>query len=132
MKKSSMIISESDDEGKEFVDLLVNLGIKVNVAKILVYFIGAGECISKDIEMRNDLRQPEVSIAMRRLRERGWIDEEEIKRRGKGRPLKRYKLAISIDDILNTLEDEKRRDAEKNLEEINRLREMVKELTKER
>ena len=71
-------------------------------------------------------------MAMRKFRERGWIDEEEIKQGGKGRPLKRYKLAVTIDDILNILEDEKRRDTEKNLEEINRLREMVKKLTKER
>ena len=130
MKRSSMIIS--DNENKEFVELLVNLGIKVNVAKILVYLVGAGECISRDIERGSDLRQPEVSMAMRKFRERGWIDEEEIKHGGKGRPLKRYKLAVTIDDILNILEDEKRRDAEKDLEEIDRLREMVKKLTKER
>ncbi|RZN68951.1 MAG: ArsR family transcriptional regulator [Candidatus Methanolliviera hydrocarbonicum] len=130
MKRSSTIIL--DDEDKEFVDLLVDLGVKINVAKILVYLVGAGECISRDIERGTDLRQPEVSMAMRKFRERGWIGEEEIKHGGKGRPLKRYKLTVAIDNILNILEDEKIREAKKDLEEINRLREMVKKLTKER
>ncbi len=33
--------------------------------------------------MGSDLRQPEVSIAMRTLRDNNWIEEKEIKREGK-------------------------------------------------
>lgn len=39
-----------------------------------------------------DLRQPEVSVGMRDLVERGWVECEPIPREGKGRPMNRYRL----------------------------------------
>jgi len=55
---------------------------------------------SRDIEKFTGLRQPEVSIAMRKLRERDWINEREIKHEGKGTPMKIHKLGATMDQIV--------------------------------
>jgi predicted transcriptional regulator len=111
------------DKNEEVItNLLVNIGLKRNMAKTLVYLANVDEAISRRVEMGAGLRQPEVSIAMRELRDKGWIDEWEKKKEGKGRPLKCYKLAIRLNDIIDFLEEEKRREARQDEERIERLR----------
>ncbi len=111
------------DRNEEVItNLLVNIGLKRNMAKTLVYLANVDEAISRRVEMGAGLRQPEVSIAMRELRDKGWIDEWEKKKEGKGRPLKCYKLAIKLNDIIDFLEEEKRREARQDEERIERLR----------
>ena len=51
---------------------------------------------SIDLERGTGLRQPEVSIAMRQLKPLDWIDENEEKKPGKGRPNKVYSLKCDI------------------------------------
>jgi predicted transcriptional regulator len=70
------------------------------------------------------MRQPEVSIAMRTLRERGWVAEHEIKGDGKGRPLKIYALRSTIDEIIGYYEAEKSQEAAQTIEAIQRLKEL--------
>ena len=122
MKKLS--VSVLDDKDEESVNILMELGLKRNVARTLVYLANADEVTSRSIELGADLRQPEVSIAMRKLREGDWVFVQDIKREGKGRPLKSYKLAVPIEDIINHLEGIKRQQAEKDLDNIKKLREL--------
>ena len=75
--------------------------------------------------MGSDLRQPEVSIAMRTLRENNWIEEREIKREGKGRPMKVYALRAGIDDIIKHFEEEKLHESAQAMESIQRLKELI-------
>lgn len=95
-----------------------------NVASLITYLKDVDEGSSKDIEMATDLRQPEVSIAMRTLRERGWVVEREIKRDGKGRPMKIYSLRSTIDEIIGYYEAMKNQEATQTIEAIQRLREL--------
>jgi len=120
MRKEGVLTFDEKDE--EFAVTLINSGLKRNVARTLIYLAGAKEAISRDIELGAKLRQPEASIAMKELREAGWIEEREVKREGKGRPLKSYKLAVSLKEIINNLEEKKQREAEQNLQNIERLR----------
>jgi predicted transcriptional regulator len=73
--------------------------------------------------MAMGLRQPEVSIATRTLREMGWITEQEIKGNGKGRPQKIYALRSTIDEIIKYYETEKSKEAARSMEAIQRLKE---------
>jgi len=70
------------------------------------------------------MRQPEVSIAMRTLRERGWVAEREIKRDGKGRPMKIYALKSTIDEIIGYYESTKNQEAAQTMGAIQRLKEL--------
>jgi predicted transcriptional regulator len=71
------------------------------------------------------MRQPEISIAMRELRHKNWISEQEIKTEGKGRPSKSYVLTTSIDEVIGSIEDERRKESEESLESIQKLRDLA-------
>jgi predicted transcriptional regulator len=95
-----------------------------NVASLITYLKDVKEGFSRDIEMATGMRQPEVSIAMRTLRERGWVAEHDIKGDGKGRPQKIYALNSTIEEIINYYEVEKRQEAAQTIVAIQRLKEL--------
>ncbi|KAF5419012.1 MAG: hypothetical protein C5S49_00905 [Candidatus Methanogaster sp.] len=111
-----------DDEDEEFVDILIKQGLKRNTAKVLAYLKGVDTATSKDLEVGSDLRQPEVSIAMRELRADGWVAETDEKKPGKGRPYKVYSLNVPIGDIIMKLEEKKKVEVEEAMKNIERLK----------
>ncbi|MCX6670091.1 MAG: ArsR family transcriptional regulator [Methanothrix sp.] len=114
-----------DDKDMEFVETLRSLGVPRNVATLITFLANVDEASSREIEMGSDLRQPEVSIAMRTLRDNQWIEEKEIKREGKGRPMKVYSLRASIDNIIKHFEDEKLHESAQAMESIQRLKQLI-------
>ena len=106
MKDLSVKVLDDDDE--EFVDILIKQGLKRNTAKVLAYLKGVDTATSKDLEVGSDLRQPEVSIAMRELRADKWVAETDEKKPGKGRPYKVYSLKVPISEIIVKLEEKKK------------------------
>ncbi|HDJ38689.1 MAG TPA: ArsR family transcriptional regulator [Methanosarcinales archaeon] len=111
-----------DDEDDEFVDILIKQGLKRNTAKVLAYLKGIKEATSKDLEVGSDLRQPEVSIAMRELRASHWVTESDEKKPGKGRPYKVYSLKVPIVEIIAHLEARKKKEAQETMKSIERLK----------
>jgi len=109
-------------EREEFASILMKIGLKRNVAKVLTYLAGVEEATSREIEMGSDLRQPEVSIAMREIRKLDWISERDEKNPGKGRPYRIYKLNRSLPEIVDYLETEKARESEQIMKQIERLK----------
>lgn len=114
-----------DDKDMEFVETLRTLGVPRNVATLITFLANVDEASSREIEMGSDLRQPEVSIAMRTLRENNWIEEKEIKREGKGRPMKVYSLRESIDNIIRHFEEQKMHESAQAMESIQRLKQLI-------
>ena len=114
-----------DDKDMEFVETLRSLGVPRNVATLITFLANVNEASSREIEMGSDLRQPEVSIAMRSLRENNWIEEREIKREGKGRPMKVYSLRASIDEIIKFYEQQKLNESAQAMESIQRLKQLI-------
>lgn len=78
---------------------LQRLGAKRVEAKLLSCLLDASPLPTKEVVRRTRLRQPEVSVGMRGLRERGWVVSEPIPREGKGRPMHRYRLAVDPNDV---------------------------------
>lgn len=113
------------EKEEEMADLLSDVGLKKNVAKVLVYLANTDEATSREIERGTDLRQPEVSIAMRTLNEKGWISNRESKAESKGRPVKIYNLAKPVNEIIDILENEKTEEIETQLEIIKKIREII-------
>ncbi|MCD6146045.1 MAG: ArsR family transcriptional regulator [Methanosarcinales archaeon] len=120
MKELAVKVLDEADE--EFVDILIKQGLKRNTAKVLAYLKGTDKVTSKDLEVGADLRQPEVSIAMRELRARNWVLEFDEKKPGKGRPYKVYSLNVPIGEIITNLEEQKKKEAEEALKNIERLK----------
>jgi len=123
MKKEEMYVLDEGDE--KVVQLFVELGMPKNVAKTLLYISNVDECHSAQIEQGARLRQPEVSIAIKQMAERGWVEEHHVKRnKGKGRPIHVYKLHKPLSSILDELKEDKSREiesVEKNLQELEKL-----------
>jgi len=111
-------------EQEELVDRIIKAGLQKNIARTLVYVAGKDETKSREIESATDLRQPEVSIAMQELRNRGWVTKRDIKKEGKGRPVHGYSLDKSIGDIVDEIgkkEQERIEEIEENLDKIKDL-----------
>ena len=91
---------------------------------MITYLANTDEVTSREIEMGTDLRQPEVSIGMRTLRQNNWVEEHDIKVSGKGRPMKVYKLGVPIEEIIKHYEEQKNRKAARSMQAIQRLKEL--------
>jgi predicted transcriptional regulator len=95
-----------------------------NVATIITYLSNVDEATSREIEIGSNLRQPEVSIAMRTLRQNNWVEEHEIKSKEKGRPIKFHKLSVPIGEIIKHYEEVKNKEAAKTMQAIQRLKDI--------
>lgn len=116
---------ELDDEDREFADILRSLGMQRNTAILITFLASAGEATSREIELGAGLKQPEVSIAMRDLRDKNWVSEREVKTGGKGRPLRIYALSTPMHDIIKRLEDEKLKESADVMENIRKLKGLI-------
>jgi predicted transcriptional regulator len=110
---------------EELVNLLFGIGIKRNVAKVLVFLAKTPTVTSRAIDRGTDLRHLEVATVIQYLKKRGWIKSQENKARSKGRPGKIYELAKPIPEIVSSIEKEKIKEANDQLQRIQKLRNYV-------
>lgn len=110
---------------EEFANLLIKIGTKKNVARMLVFLSNTPNATSREIERGVDMRQPEVSIAIKYLAKQGWINCEEIPSDKKGRPQKNYSLAVPVKEIISSIEEEKKNEANNRLALVRKMREYV-------
>ena len=125
MKKNKT--QELSQKDEKIVEIFSDLGMPKNLAKTLMYISQCQECRSADIEYGARLRQPEVSVAMHNLEERGWITKRDQKKEGKGRPIYIYKLTSPIDNIIETFEREKMKEIESVKKDFKELKDLISE-----
>ena len=122
-RKKSFVLSKND---KRAARLFAKLGMPKNIAKTVMYLSHVDECYSADIEKGTDLRQPEVSLVMREIIQRGWAKMHNQKRKeGKGRPRHIYEPTEHLSEILKEFERMKMRELEITKEEISELKNLV-------
>ena len=120
-------INQFDKKDEEIADALISLGMSRNAAVTLAYMQNTNSATSIELERSTRLRQPEVSLAMRQLKEFNWITErEEKKKLGKGRPYKIYSLKVGFNDIIAQLEKRQKEAVSEAQAKIERLREFKK------
>ncbi len=120
MKKLN--IKQFNDKNEEIQDLLISLGVSRPIARILSNLQNVDEITSNEIGKKTGLTQPEVSLAMKQLKERDWITEREEKKPGKGRPYKIYSLKVGFNDIIVHLENQQKKAIDKAMVSIHRLK----------
>lgn len=106
-----------------FVATLADLGVKKNAAKTLVCLTHVKEASSYDIERNADLRQSEVSHALKYLTGQGWVAHRVSKKGNYGRPIKIYELTTTLPRIIDEIESEKMAKMSGTLNRIQELRE---------
>jgi predicted transcriptional regulator len=120
MRQENIIYFTEKEE--EFTNLLIETGTKKTIAKILVFLVKTPEATSRKIERGTDLRQPEVSLALRYMTKQGWISNREDPSTNKGRPMKIYKLAKTINEIIDFIINEKKIETNNRLALVKKLR----------
>ncbi len=115
-------VKQPDDKNEEIVSILISLGMNRAVAQMLSYLQSVSEATSVEIERGAGLRQPEVSIATKELKELDWINEREEKKLSKGRPYRIYSLKIGFNEIVAHLEAQKKKAIGETLLKLERLK----------
>ncbi len=123
----TLTMKQLDEKEEEIADALISLGLSRPAARTLAVLQNEDEITSVEVENATRLRQPEVSIAMRDLTERGWINEREKKKVGKARPYKIYSLKVRFTDIIAHLEKQQKKAVEEAQARIERLKELGKD-----
>ena len=113
--------------GEEIAELFWDIGLKKNTARVLVLLLWDLDLTARDMERVCDLRQPEVSIAITDLMKKRWIRVISQITENKGRPIKIYHLARTLEQILDELRGLIEDDYDKKSVEIEKVREMIKE-----
>jgi len=113
------------DKEEAFVSLLVRIGIKQTIARTLVLLARLKTATSRDIEHGADLCQPEVSVAMKYLAEKGWVESQEFLSPRKGRPVKIWNLKVPVGQILDSIGREKQDELKMRMETIRKVRSFV-------
>jgi predicted transcriptional regulator len=122
LTKTIQLFTEKEEE---FVNLLIEIGTKRTIAKALVFLANIKEATSRDIERGTDLRQPEVSIAIKYLEDQGWIKSWKTPSDKKGRPVWNYALAVPVPEIMTSIEKQKRAEANTQLALIKKMRNYI-------
>jgi len=94
-----------DEKEHIFIETLKTIGISRNVATMMAYLMNVDKASAREIEISTGLRQPEVSLAMRLMRNQSWVSVRSEKKPGKERPMKIYSLAAPVDEIISYYED---------------------------
>ena len=96
-------LTESDgivNDSKEMVDLLVSLGVDFNTAKTLMCLHVHGPSKSSELQSKCDLRQPDVSVSINKLKKLEVIRIIPSTSKGRGRPSHIYELAMPLNEAL--------------------------------
>ena len=110
---------------EEIADLFWDIGLRRNSARVLTLLIKDVDMTSREIERVVDLRQPEVSIAITDLMKKRWVRIDHQITENKGRPMKVYHIAKTLDEILDELRETIIGSYEQKFEEIERVRNML-------
>jgi predicted transcriptional regulator len=111
-----------NDKEEEFVNLLMKVGIRKPVAHLLVFLANKSNASSLEIEHGTDLRQPEVSIAIKHLAGQGWITSRDVPSDKKGRPMKNYSLAVPVKQIIAAIEKTKKNEVNSQLALVGKMK----------
>ncbi|HII99676.1 MAG TPA: MarR family transcriptional regulator [Methanoregula sp.] len=122
LTKTIQLFTEKEEE---FANLLIEIGTKRTIAKALVFLANTKEATSRDLERGTDLRQPEVSTAIKYLEKQGWIKSWKTPSDKKGRPVWNYALAVPVPEIMTSIEKQKKTEANNQLALIRKMRSYI-------
>ncbi len=98
---------EEDEKLTSLVYNAKNLKINVNEIKVLYCIHKAGLITQREIELLANLRQPEVSLAVKNLSLSGMIDNKTVSNSTKGRPQNCYQLKKPVNKYLLSIKKQK-------------------------
>ena len=118
-------VAQMDEQDNEIVNILTRTGMAKNTAKVFVAIKELDNPDTKQIMQFTGIMQPQISVAVRELRDMGYVESTSEQTENRGRPISYFSFKNSITEIINDIElmVEKRINAEKR--ELKRLRELT-------
>lgn len=117
------IVNFFTEREEKFANILIEVGTKKNVARVLVFLAGTPEANYREIERGTDMHQSEVSKAMKYMMGKGWVNCHKRPSKSKSKEIKIFKLAISIEEIVNNIEKDKKNMVNNQLTLMSKIRE---------
>lgn len=111
----------------EKLDLLIKLNVPEREGRILIVLDqNIGGLKQKDLCMEAYMYQPEMSIGLKAMKEKGWVTiVKMIPSEGKGRPHAIYALKKSIGTIINEIEEGISGEFDLMITDIEKLKQIV-------
>jgi predicted transcriptional regulator len=114
-----------DSSKREIAGLLQKLSLSRIEALAMTCLIDGDSLTSSQIENLTGLRQPEVSVAMKPLCEKGIVESWDQKlSKDRGRPRRYYKLKLTFDTFMRNLENDISAEIECKSQALNRLKQI--------
>tara|TARA_B100001564_G_C20022090_1_gene394987 strand:+ start:55 stop:465 length:411 start_codon:yes stop_codon:yes gene_type:complete len=113
-----------NQQAMELADALIELDIPTNIVRVMLCLHICGSTTSKNLQTRCGLRQPEISTAIKTLKEHSLVEIQSTGASGRGRPSHIYKLSESIHLCIEYFTSEIQRNIttmQSGLENIQRL-----------
>jgi len=119
-------IAQMDEMDNEIVNILTRIGMARNTAKVFVAIKELDTPDTKQIMQFTGIMQPQISVAIQKLREQDYINVKTEKTENRGRPISYFLLKKSVSEIINDIEMivQERINTEK--QNIERLKELTK------
>ena len=119
-------ISVLDEKDEEYVTLLENFGLSRSMAKIIICLVLHEECTSRQIEVITGIKSSTVSIILKRLREDRIVTGSKKIGKDEERDIMHYRLTGTMDNILNILEEKKRKETTQYIDKIKKIKNKLK------
>ena len=113
-----------NQQAMELADALIELDIPTNIVRVMLCLHICGSTTSKILQTRCGLRQPEISTAIKTLKEHSLVEVQSTGASGRGRPSHIYKLSESIQACVEYFTNEIQRNIitmQSGLENVQRL-----------
>ena len=113
-----------NQQAMELADALIELDIPTNIVRVMLCLHICGSTTSKILQTRCGLRQPEISTAIKTLKEHSLVEVQSTGASGRGRPSHIYKLSESIHACVEYFTNEIQRNIitmQSGLENVQRL-----------
>ena len=117
--------AQMDEMDNEIVNILTRIGMAQNTAKVFVAIIELDNPDTKQIMQFTGIMQPQISVAIQKLRELDYINVETEKTEKQGRPIQFFSLKKSINEIIFDIEETVQRKIDAERQNIARLRELT-------
>ena len=90
---------------QEIIKTFITLGLTEKESKVLVLILDIKTVPTREFERLLDMRQPEVSTALKNLQSRGWVRNGDKVRYGTMKRIgNTYELAYSLEEIIADLQ----------------------------
>ena len=125
----SALHSEDRERSNSLVLELENLGINYSMSKVVVCLFHHPNSSSVDMQMRCDLRQPEISQVVKNLEHLNILEKAKVKNTGRGRPSYRYSLSKSLPACIDTLLRLEQQKIDEKLQQMAEIRSLAEQIS---